>query len=145
VLAPGAGAETVVVPDFVGRDAAEAVEVALRAGVLPVLVGDRDARAAAGRVRMQSTGAGAATRTGTPVTIQVGAGASPSMVDVPSVAGSSVEAAVARLSSAGFSTSIVRVAARRGVFAAGVVVAQAPVGRFSSDQARLVRLFTTDR
>jgi beta-lactam-binding protein with PASTA domain len=94
---------------------------------------------------MQSAGAGSSARTGTPVTLQVGAGASPSMVDVPNVAGQTVDAAVARLSAAGFSTSIVRVAARPGVFASGVVVAQAPVGRFAPDHARVVRLFTTDR
>jgi len=145
VAGPAAGAEFVSAPDFVGRDAAEAIEVALRAGLLPRVVGDRDARAAAGRVRMQSVATGTPARTGSPVTLQVGAGASPSMVDVPDVSGQSVEAAVARLSSGGFATSIVRVAARPGVFATGVVVAQAPSGRFAPDLARLVRLFTVER
>jgi hypothetical protein len=44
----------------------EAVEVAMRAGVLPVIVGDRDARGR-GSDRMQSAGAGSAVRTGAPV------------------------------------------------------------------------------
>src|SRR5207245_45395 len=99
-----------------GRDATSAVEIVLHAGLIPVVVADYDARAAAGRVRLQSPAAGSTAHAGTAVSLQIGAGFSPQMVDVPNVVGLSSADAVARVRRAGFSALILSAGARSGVF-----------------------------
>ena len=132
----------VAVPDLTGHDASESVEAALREGLVPVVEADRDARASVGRVRLQSPAAGTVVRAGSNVTLSVGGGFSGAMSDVPNVVGLSTSEASARLSAAGFSTQVVRVAVRPGVFAmSDQVLGQTPVGRFASDHARVVRIF----
>jgi beta-lactam-binding protein with PASTA domain len=134
--------ETVSVPDLGGRDATEAVEVALRAGLVPTIVADLDARGQVGRVRLQMPAAGSPARVGSSVSLHVGARTSASMVDVPDVIGLPSGDAAARLAASGFATQLIRSNAKPGLFAnPDQIVGQTPVGRFSADAAQVVRIF----
>ena len=137
------GGETVVVPDFAARDAGDAIAYALATGLVPVVASDRDARAAAGRVRVQSVAPGTSVRTGSPVTLWIGGGYAPSMIDVPNVVGMTPTAAAMTLSRLGIQVQIVPVRGRAGVFTPDPqrIVAQTPAGRVTPQMAGYARLF----
>ncbi len=137
------GSEMLVVPDFTGRDAGDAIASAIASGFVPTVVADRDARAAAGRVRVQSLAPGTAMRAGSPVTLSVGGGYAPTMIDVPNVVGLTTADAVATLARYGIAAQVVSVRGRPGVFVANsqLVVAQTPAGRVTPALASYVRLY----
>jgi hypothetical protein len=118
----------VAVPDLAGRTVGDAIALALRAGLLPVLEPAEDAGAASGRVAAHAPAAGEGARPGSPLVLRIGlAPIEGEAVALPPLVGLARDEAARRLAALGLRAELRRVQAGGAPPTAGArVVAQWP-------------------